>query len=294
MNERTCCVVVTYNRKDLLSECLLALASQTRQLDEILVVNNASTDGTRELLEAEFPHIKTLHLSENTGGAGGFYEGLKRAFEQGFDWIWLMDDDTIPTPSAYEALQKARQRLDVNKPTVLCSQVEWTDGTPHPMNNPIIKTQDPVLLYTAAAQSLLPIRAASFVSFMVARSAVEQHGLPLKEYFIWNDDVEYSARILKDTTGYLVLESRVIHKTRAKYTPITTTGDRFYYEVRNKIFLLRSGSLSSKEIAKFSYYTLRNIARYVRVSPSPRSLGIVLRGLLKGIWGPVPRPDQVF
>ncbi|MFX5615039.1 glycosyltransferase, partial [Acinetobacter baumannii] len=77
-------------------ECLQSVLSQTRAPDHVLVVDNASTDGTGEMLKEEFPEVEVLRLPENQGGAGGFHEGIKRAYEAGYDWIWLMDDDGLP------------------------------------------------------------------------------------------------------------------------------------------------------------------------------------------------------
>lgn len=88
MSERVCAVIATYNRKELLRECLQSVLSQTRLPDHILVVDNASTDGTQEMLKEESPQVEVLRLPENQGGAGGFHEGMKRAYEEGFDWLW--------------------------------------------------------------------------------------------------------------------------------------------------------------------------------------------------------------
>ena len=117
--ETVCAVVVTYNRKDLLVECLESLLQQTRPLDGIYIIDNASNDGTPGYLKEkgfiqELPPkesnepwerkfiltyklpIYYVRMHENTGGAGGFYEGVKRAYEKGYDWLWLMDDDADP------------------------------------------------------------------------------------------------------------------------------------------------------------------------------------------------------
>ena len=103
-NETVCAVVVTFNRKSLLRGCLKSLQNQSRALDSILVVDNASTDGTLSMLSSEFPDVETLVLTQNEGGAGGFHEGMKRAFEMGFSWIWIMDDDGTPAPNCLELL----------------------------------------------------------------------------------------------------------------------------------------------------------------------------------------------
>src|SRR4051794_5249777 len=98
--ESVCAVVVTFNRKDLLRKCLAGLLRQTRPPDSIVVFNNHSTDGTADMVAAEFPSLTLFNLTENNGGAGGFYAGMKWAFGQGFEWLWVMDDDIEPFPEA--------------------------------------------------------------------------------------------------------------------------------------------------------------------------------------------------
>jgi len=109
--EKIAAVVVTYNRKDLLKECLDALLNQTRPLDSIILIDNASTDGTPEFLKEkgylDNPKIDYVRLPENTGGAGGFHEGVKRGYEKGYDWLWLMDDDALPEKSSLNNLLDA-------------------------------------------------------------------------------------------------------------------------------------------------------------------------------------------
>ena len=115
-SDRVCAVVITFNRKALLRECLLALGPQLQPEDRILVVDNASTDGTSALLETEFPTLERLSLPENIGGSGGFYEGMKWAFEKGFDFLWLMDDDGRPDPDCLAKLRAAGDSRTVAVP----------------------------------------------------------------------------------------------------------------------------------------------------------------------------------
>jgi len=100
--DKVIAVIVTYNRQKLLSNCVTALKNQTRKVDNILVINNGSTDETSNWLKKQ----KTIeHISqENVGSAGGFYTGIKTAFEKGYNWIWLMDDDGFPKEDALEKL----------------------------------------------------------------------------------------------------------------------------------------------------------------------------------------------
>lgn len=290
MGETVCAVIVTYNRKALLRECLEAVLSQTRPPDHVLVVDNASTDGTPDMLQAEFPQVETLRLPENRGGAGGFYEGMKLAYERGFDWFWLMDDDTIPGKQALAELERAAYvlRESIKQPLILASTVRWVDGTLHPMNLPLIKTHDYDLLVKTIEFSFLSIRSVSFVSLLVHRQAVASYGLPIAEYFIWNDDVEYTSRVLKSELGVLVPSSQVLHKTPQKYRPLDgSKPERFYYLVRNNLwFLLWSNALFPKERIKWGLYFIYNIAKYLWKYPSISSLYQLIRGIKDGLKRP--------
>ena len=108
--ERIFAVIVTYNRKALLEECLEAVASQALLPDKVLVVDNHSTDGTPELF-SDFKRwgvledrIIVYRTVENIGCAGGLYVGIAKAMENGADAIWIMDDDTIPNEHTLENL----------------------------------------------------------------------------------------------------------------------------------------------------------------------------------------------
>lgn len=281
-------MVVTFNRRELLRECLGALLAQSQSLERILVVDNVSTDGTREMLAADFapaqfPSVELLLLPRNVGGAGGFHAGLEYAFDQGFDWLWLLDDDTIAQPDALEQLLAARARFPADwRPDLLASRVLWTDGTMHPMNVPRVKRDDHLeSLCFATAHATLSLRSTSFVSCLLHRRHVETYGLPIADYFIWVDDVEYTARILRREFGVLVPASVVLHKTGYKHTE---PGPRYYYGLRNGLWMLRhSAAWSGEEKARIALATLKDIFDYLR---RPRltwaKLGVVARALRDG------------
>jgi GT2 family glycosyltransferase len=289
--ERVCAIVVTHNRREMLVECLRALRGQTRPPDEILVVDNASTDGTPDLVRSDFEGVDLLALAENVGGAGGFYEGIRTAYERGADWLWLMDDDTIASDGALEGLLAPVSGLrdDGIRPVIMMSKVVWSDGTLHPMNTPRPEVRRRPEAVDAAGRGLLLIRTGSFASILIHRDAVAEHGLPHREYFIWNDDFEYTARILRRGTGYLVPDSLVEHRTKALYTPYEEQGPRFYYEVRNKLLMLRGDAWTAKEKLDFVQKHARTIWQFLRMSTRRgEALSIVWRGLRDGLLGRTP------
>jgi len=265
-----CAVVVTYNRKKLLLECLEAIRKQTRPVQGIYLIDNASTDGTPKLLfekgyikelppenltepwEKEF-EIKNLtdgetiklhyvRMHENTGGAGGFYEGVKKAYKRGYDWLWLMDDDTIPQEIALQILLETTTLNLGIKIGFICSKVLWTDGSPHKMNLPKLKPLVNGLCFNLYEEyGILLISGCSFVSMLINRKVIQDVGLPIKEFFIWNDDVEYTSRIVSN--GYVGVynpKSIVVHKTDANLSSIEIVDPiRHFYNIRNNLYILK-------------------------------------------------------
>lgn len=231
-------VVVTYNRLALLKECLEAIRRQSYAVSSVVVINNASTDGTEAYLQTIRDERFTIHTYEkNIGGAGGFADGIAIATKQGADAVWIMDDDTIPHEDALEklvALLEEKERVGfVN------SHVVWTDGTTHQMNIPGYVSQED------QGGGVYALRSASFVSLLVPCSVVREVGLPYREFFIWVDDAEYTARIYKaGYKGYLFTSSIVVHKTATNYGASIKTATKeaawkFYYYMRNGMFASR-------------------------------------------------------
>jgi rhamnopyranosyl-N-acetylglucosaminyl-diphospho-decaprenol beta-1,3/1,4-galactofuranosyltransferase len=284
---RIAAVVVAYDRRDLLVEALDALAAQTRPLDAVVVVDNASHDDSA-VVAAEHPvGADVLELPRNTGGAGGFAVGIAHAVEGlHADLVWLMDDDTIPTPTALAELLAARDAYP-GPVALLGSRVVWHDGRDHPMNTP---RQRPGAsgeqIARAREAGAVTVRSSSFVSMLVDARAIRHHGLPVADYFIWNDDFEYSARLLRRGTGLHVPASVVEHRTKKFGATDADPGERFYYEVRNKLWmLLRSPSLSPEERVLYLGASLRRWARTFLRSENPavlRSAG--LRGARDGVF----------
>jgi GT2 family glycosyltransferase len=277
-DQKIVCVIVTFNRLTLLQECVHAVRQQTSKADQIIVINNGSTDGTARWLSQQ-PDLNVV-TQQNVGGAGGFNRGLEVASELNPGWIWLMDDDTIPDTDCLERLVAASLRVSGDQgPLLLCSDVYWVDGTPSRMNRGVARKDAP-------GDGLIPMRACSFVSVLIRGNAVAKYGLPIKDFFLWADDFEYTARLLRFEKGYKVLDSRALHKTPTNYTTLDDNGPRHYYSIRNNIWIaLHSNALSWRErCGSLKWILVTSVSKYLLKQHFRRAaVNAAIRGCVDGL-----------
>ena len=236
-------IVVTYNRKELLKENIEALLVQTRKKEmDIIIVDNASTDGTKEYIKKYIDNRDVIYQNTNAnlGGAGGFNLGIRYATEKNYQYIWLMDDDSIPKPDALEKLLIWSKKLNMNY-GFLASKVLWKDGTICNMNIQKVSISKKV---TDFVSECVPIFSSTFVSMFVQTKTVLELGLPIKEFFIWCDDLEYTRRISRKYPCYLVNSSVVVHKTSSNVGSNIAIDSqerlqRYNYAYRNEIYYFR-------------------------------------------------------
>lgn len=275
MAETIAAVVVTYNRLEKLKKVLDTLVDQTRKPDQIIVVDNASDDGTAEFLESYEGPIPFLVLSPsvNTGGAGGFFLGMKAGYESGADYLWIMDDDAYAKQDALENLERgfalSNEELGGQVPFA-CSVVEYIDGNICEMNNPV-PTWDWGRLLVKGINAVMVSRC-SFVSVLIPRSTVEEFGYPYKEYFIWFDDAEYTSRITRDCPGVQVMDSAMIHdmgdNKGVNFTMIDEKNAwKFSYGIRNEA----SATINSKGLASYLLF-VANMQRQMQRGRVPLAL----------------------
>lgn len=287
-------VVVAYNRAAMLGDTLDALAAQTRPLDDVIVVDNASTDASKEVAANHRVVTDLVSMTVNLGGAGGFGAGIARALARGADLVWLMDDDTVPSASALSELLRVRHSYP-GQPALLACRADWVDGREHPMNTPrerfLVSRQ---LRMRATAMGARQIRTASFVAVLIDARAIREEGLPVADYFLWNDDFEYTARILRHRVGLYVDAARVEHRT-ASFANSTDVdpGPRFLREVRNKVWAFtRSRAFGPLDKAAFSGATAVRWARMIAQSPNRRArLHDLKRGIITGSRTPRPTSE---
>lgn len=292
-----CCVVVTYNRKELLLECINSLLNQTYNLKKIIIIDNNSTDGTEEFLNEngiiDIEQVEYNKLSNNIGGAGGFNEGIKSSLKDKYDWVWIMDDDTIPKEDALENLIESLKYIN-EEVGFLCSKVIGPEK--EEMNLPNISRRIGENGYGVwmkyLNKSIVEVESATFVSVLINYNAIKKIGLPWKEFFIWGDDIEYTSRISRYyAPGFAVGTSIALHKRiNAKNISIIEENNinriNFYkYKYRNDILIQSSyGTLKSKISLLMKSLGDINKVMFGECKYKSIKLNIIIKSILNGLF----------
>ena len=244
--EKVIAVIVTYNRKALLSDCIDALRSQTRQLDSILVVNNGSTDGTEEWLRTQ-PDVEFI-TQANVGGAGGFNTAIQLGYKKGYTWIWCMDDDGQPKADALENLLAAES----NELTLLnCAVINIEDKKSFVWKTGGYKNLDEV------NTNIIKGIGHPFNGTLINRRIIERVGVPKSEFFLWGDETEYYYRITRTNNIPVCTVANSIHYHPATAFSLKQNWDhtnswKLYYYIRNR-FHIHKAKFSNKALAFISY-----------------------------------------
>lgn len=207
-------VIVTYKRAEVLKDCLEALLIKSSyKLNHLFVIINYDDTLTLELIEIfqlKYPGKITYEVYDNIGPAGGFYYGLKEFLDSESDYVWLMDDDVIPTPDCLQQLlgvSSIKEKYIV--PRVVNPQGEQVFGF-------------------------------GWWGVLLAKELVEEVGLPLKDFFYWGEDTEYLQNRMIREYGVIPLKSNKavvshLHKRNEKRPDWY-----YYYTIRNTVHYRRS------------------------------------------------------
>ena len=236
-------VLVTFNRLNMLKQTLAKFEEQTCKPKYLIVVNNASNDGTKEYLDkwkeldSGFEKI-VVNMETNLGGAGGFAEGLSRSLEKPADWIWVSDDDAFPDR---EALNEVAKFLDDNrdqwkKISAICGEV---------INNDVIDCLHRRSMYSDGLKiktidskesdykkDSFEINCFSYVGTIINKEKMLDVGVTRKDYFIWFDDTEHSLRLSRVGKIICVPKIKIYHNVVSKDEGFTWKN---YYGMRNKL-----------------------------------------------------------
>lgn len=231
-------VIVTYNRLELLKECISACINQKQKFEKIFVINNASTDGTKEYLEElKVENLEIINSKENLGGAGGFYLGIEKSMQYPLDYLLLIDDDAILdynyNKEIIKFMKKNEENICAYSGTVKTNNIIQTEHRRH-LNKGFKCIDSNLSEYNL---DYFDYDLSTFCGIYISMEIIRKIGLPCKEFFIWFDDTEYSLRIRKYGKIRNVNKAYLNHKTKI----FNSKGYNWksYYGLRNQIVIIK-------------------------------------------------------
>ena len=208
MGKNVLAAVVTYNRLNDLKICVNSLRNQTYSNFDILVINNGSSDGTKEWISNQ----KDLLVinQENLGSSGGQYSAMSYMMDNGYNWILMMDDDGIADKDEIKELIEAYDEIKQkeNKDLILNALVVDKDDHQHTSFNwargsgrsKVVEELKKIPYF----EDIHP-----FNGTLVSRKVIDKIGLVKKEMFIWGDEKEYMARAVHNGVGIFTVTSAI-------------------------------------------------------------------------------------
>ena len=266
-----CAVVVTHRRADLLAKSLDVLSSQSRPLDQLIVVDNAAEERVRDLVAGQPIPTAYLPSRRNLGGAGGFALGILHALALGADWVWLADDDGHPRDGEVLATLLAcadKHRLAEVSPMV-CNADEPAKLA-FPLRRGLVWRRLVSELRTEAGQDLLPGIASLFNGALFRASAFEAIGVPDLRLFVRGDEVEMHRRLVRSGLAFgTCLDTAYLHPCgSAEFKPILggrmhtqypDDATKRYFTYRNRGYLMAQPGLRKllvQEWLRFGWFFL--------------------------------------
>jgi GT2 family glycosyltransferase len=252
-SERIAAVVVTYNRVNFLEVLINSLRNQTHKLDSIIVVNNSSTDGTTEWLNEQRDLVIITQI--NQGSSGGQYTGIKSAYEKGFDWIWLVEDDILPNENCLELLLNNFDVMTIRAPLLLEKDMNpfYHFAVKYNLTNPFHSFWDSIIDENLVKQENFDAVGITFEGALINRKVVEKIGYPEKKFFIYADDTEYFIRASLANFKIIVVTSANCIR-HFDYIESKTFTWKNYYIIRNIIAVsVLHGNIPVRIIRPFGF-----------------------------------------
>jgi GT2 family glycosyltransferase len=280
MNESIAAVVLAFSREETLGELLAALRGQTRKPDEIIVIYQGSSDAAFQRLAAQSD--LTVLRQENRGSAGGFCRGIEESIARGHGWTWIFDDDAIPRRDALEemATRPCFHRADTS---FIGSRIVDTNGVTY-MSPGGSDSQE--WYGTVLEDRCVTAVDACWLGLMVNSDAVRAAGLPIEEFFLWDEDREFVSRLVRHGQGYCALASVIVHHQGNRLDWFGKDFIKIAYYARNHV---ARGKLGEGSPARKAARVMKNAAHFLgRIARREIPLR-VLPWICKGIFTFRPR-----
>lgn len=254
-------VLVTYNRLDKLKIALECYEKQSYLPKQMIVVNNASSDGTKEYLDEWLKQKsgfkkEVLHLNKNTGGSGGFHEGLKKSLKLDLDFVWVSDDDAFPESNCFEIANDYLKNHKNEDISAICGTV-LNRGKIDVMHRRRLRKGLLFLFQTFVSKKeyekeAFQLNLFTYVGTFINVKKMKKVGVTIKDYFIYCDDTEHSYRLSTVGKIYCIPSIKIIHDG-----PLNNGRDgvtwKLYYGIRNSIDFVKR-SFSKKYYITYKFY----------------------------------------
>jgi rhamnopyranosyl-N-acetylglucosaminyl-diphospho-decaprenol beta-1,3/1,4-galactofuranosyltransferase len=288
--EKIAVVIVTHNRKDMLQQVLSGVFAQTRAVDRVFLIDNASTDGTTDMVREKHGSNESLVYvpNVNTGSAGGFATGVKAAYEWGVEWVWCLDDDVVPDADCLEKMlvhQHVSKCIHPSKSDINGKEFVWEN------------TYDPQMIRVTVfgenvsfkhGKEITFVHIGCFEGMLIHRSIIEKIGFPDPRFFTAGDDVAYGFCASLYTNVSFVRDAHI--KRLVSFDTNTITPKYLYYATRNQ-FLLKEYSQKYHLFKPLLFYPyLIWFAMYASIKQTIRNGSLktvyyIWKGILDGARG---------
>lgn len=246
-------VIVNWNRKADTLRCIGSVLASDYDGFQLVMVDNASTDGSTGVIRERYPSLAVVENSENLGFTGGYNAGIKHLLGRGVDYVLLLNNDAVLEPSALQALATAAalhpeagflggKILAMENPDVILSAGGILDEHWNLMHRGMGELDDERLPSTSDLDFL------SGSALLVSRELIETVGLLDEDFFAYYEDVEWCYRGKQSGFGVaFVREARVWHPDtrRRSGDPLVT-----YYLARNHLLFLSKHGMGSSAVAR--------------------------------------------
>lgn len=254
MKNKVSAIIVTYNRLDFLVKIIHSLENQTRKPDDIIVVNNSSSDGTSEWLATKTDI--TVIYQENIGSSGGQYSGIKYAYENDTDWFWVMDDDVFPENDCLEKLLE-----NINKNKIITpvrydnnGSIFFNEAISYNLRNPFKSFWNEIFSDKYLGNRYIYADGITFEGPLFHRCLIDKIGLPEKEFFIYGDDTEFFIRAKKAGFEIMIDTQARLNRLLPYSPPENNFSWKNYFIIRNLIAIdVLHGNLAVRLIRPFRY-----------------------------------------
>jgi hypothetical protein len=258
----------------------------------IVVVDNASSDGSEENLHRQLPDVEIIQTGANLGFAGGNNVGVKLALTSGADYVWLLNNDTIADPGALTAMVEAMERepaagMAGSKIYFFDSpRLIWSTGGAWRRGRLSLRMRGAFQLDRGQFDKPGEVGSVSGCSMLVRSAVISEIGLMKEEYFLYWEDIEWCARAQE--AGYKAIYvpgSLVWHRGSAS----TEDGSflQFYYSTRNGFSFLRGHAPCLSPV--FAFYCVMFVLKSLFAGNTRPLKGYVLgiADFVRGVTGPL-------